>query len=323
MRVKISNCVIAGMLTAAAIMLAGGGSAKVRGAGNRTEAQSGASVDAPLPAPSTVFEVESKSGRKFYALPDSQGAVASAKQKLDADPKNLELLRALEQEQVKAWQYREALETCARGLQIAPQTAAFYVERGHREVALQQFAATIADMNRAIAIDPSIGDIYYHLGLAHYFRGEFAQAAEAFQKSVNIAKSKGAEGTDGVTNSTNWLYASLRRAGKKDEAAKALEAVPPEVTTKDAHSQVYLNLVRFYQGKMKDSEVVEPEPPRDGHVYLEPELKFDTSAYQVGNWYLYNGNLAKARGYFERIAKGGVWITWGFVGAQVELAKRQ
>ena len=322
MRVNASSCVVAAMFVVAAVAMASPKRAiSVSAAFVNLEMQNGAAADAPLPAPSTMLEVESVTKRKFYALPDSQGALAAAKQKLDADPKNLELLRALEQEQVKAWQYREALETCARGLQIAPQTAAFYVERGHREVALQQFAATIADMKRAIAIDPSIGDIYYHLGLAHYFRGEFAPAADAFQKSVDIAKSKGAEGTDGVTNSTNWLYASLRRAGKKDEAAKALEAVPPEVTTKDPHSQVYLNLVRFYQGRMKDSEVVEPEPPRDGHVYLEPELKFDTSAYQVGNWYLYNGNRSKAREYFERIAKGGVWITWGFVGAQVELAK--
>lgn len=323
MQLNLSSCAIVGFLTAAAVASLPAGRTKSHSVGNQAPAQGSAAADAALPAPSTMLEVESVTKRKFYALPDSQGAVAAAKQKLDADPKNLELLRALEQEQVKVWQYREALETCARGLQIAPQTAAFYVERGHREVALQRFAETIADMHRAIELDPSIGDIYYHLGLAHYFRGEFDQAAEAFGKSVKIAQSKGADALDGVTNSTNWYYVALRRAGKKDEAAKALEAVGPEVTTKDPHSQVYLNLVRFYQGKMKDSEVVEPEPPRDGHVYLEPELKFDTSAYQVGNWYLYNGNPAKARQYFERIAKGGVWITWGYVGAQLELAKQQ
>lgn len=324
MSLKTSSCVVVGILVAAALAFAPPKwSAGVRAGAGRADSQSSATTDAALPAASTMLEVEMKPGPKFFALPDTQGAVAAAKQKSDADPKNTDLLMKLDQEQVKVWEYREAVATCTRGLAIAPANAAFYVERGHREVALQRFPETIADMQRAIELDPSIGDIYYHLGLAHYFRGEFAQAAEAFQKAVTISQAKGAASSDGTTNSTNWLYVSLRRAGKKDEAAKALEAVGPEVMTKDAHSQVYLNLVRFYQGRMKESDVVEPEPPRDGHVYLEPELKFDTSAYQVGNWYLYNGNPAKAREYFARVAKGGVWVTWGFIGSQIEMQKKQ
>ena len=48
---------------------------------------------------------------------------------------------------------------------------------------------------------------------------------------------------------------------------------------------------------------------------------FDTVAYGVGNWYLYNGEPAKAQEYFSRIVKGHVWVTWGFIGAETEVAQ--
>jgi hypothetical protein len=44
-------------------------------------------------------------------------------------------------------------------------------------------------------------------------------------------------------------------------------------------------------------------------------------AYGIGNWYLYNGNPAKAKEYFQRVMKGHVWVTWGFVGSELELAR--
>ena len=72
---------------------------------------------------------------------------------------------------------------------------------------------------------------------------------------------------------------------------------------------------------MSEQAIVPPEPPRDGSD-TEAELRFDTVAYGVGNWHLYNGDAAKAREYFERVLQGKVWITWGFVGAEREMAKK-
>ena len=42
------------------------------------------------------------------------------------------------------------------------------------------FAGARADLRRASALDPKKLDAYYHLGLAHYFLREFAEAGEAF-----------------------------------------------------------------------------------------------------------------------------------------------
>jgi tetratricopeptide (TPR) repeat protein len=265
----------------------------------------------------TRLEVTSKLGTKFQSLTDEKGTVAAARKNRAADPKNPGLLLKLAQAQISVWQDKEAVETLTRALAISPRSAELYTERGHRELPLREFAKARADLTQAAALDPKNMAAYYHLGLAHYFLGEFPQAAAAFRHAVETAPN-----TDERINSTNWLYAALRRANRTGEAAKALEAIPPEMTNTEPHTKFYLNLVRFFQGRMSEAEALPPEPPA-GNTDSEVELPFDTVAYGIGNWHLYNGEPAKAGEYFRRILKGQVWITWGFIGAETELRKRR
>jgi tetratricopeptide (TPR) repeat protein len=262
------------------------------------------------------LEITSKLGTSFSSLPDEKGVVAAAQKNVAADPKKPELLLKLAQAQVSVWQDKEAVETLTRALAVSPASASLYTERGHREVPLRRFTEARADLSRAAELNPKDMAAYYHLGLAHYFLSEFSPAADAFRKAVETAPT-----TDEVINATNWLYAALRRAGRREEAAKALEAVPAEMTNKEPHTKFYLNLVRFYQGRMSEADALPPEPPA-GNTDQEVELPFDTVAYGIGNWHLYNGEIAKAREYFHRVLKGHVWITWGFVGSETELLRR-
>lgn len=269
---------------------------------------------AGLPA-QTALQVTSPLGTKFYALKGDKRPVAEAVKSLAADPKNPDLILKLALAQSAVRDYRSAVATCTRGLAIAPKNADLLTERGHREVGLREFTRARADLEQAVKIDPSKMAGYYHLGLAHYFLGEFAPAADAFRHAVQTAPS-----TDERINSSNWVYASLRRANKPDEAAKALAEITPDMKNTEPHTFFYLSLLRFFQGKMAEADAVPPEPSA-GNTDQETELRFDTVAYGVGNWYLYNGNPAKAQEYFRRIVKGQVWMTWGFIGAEVEVAK--
>jgi tetratricopeptide (TPR) repeat protein len=252
-------------------------------------------------------------GAKFHSLPDPKGVVAAARKNLAADPKNPGLLLKLAQAQISVWEDKEAVETLTRAIAISPQGGDLYTERGHRYLPLREFAKARADLDRAVALNPKNMAAYYHLGLAHYFLNEFAEAADAFAHAVATAPN-----TDERINSTNWLYAALRRAGKSAEAERALQAVPPEMTNESPHTKFYLNLVRFFQGKMSEAEALPPEPPVS-NTDQEVELPFDTVAYGIGNWYLYNGNPQKAQEYFRRVMKGHVWVTWGFIGSELEL----
>ncbi len=261
--------------------------------------------------PAQTLQVTSKLGRKFYSLPDTKGVVAEARKNLD--PKSSESLFKLAQAQISVWQDKEAVETLTHAIAISPQNGDLYTERGHREIPLREFAKARADLNRAAKLTPKNMAVWYHLGLSHYFLNEFNEAGDAFAHAVATAPS-----TDERINATNWLYAALRRAGKTAEAAKALEAIPPDMTNQAAHTRFYLNLVRYFQGKMTEAVAV-PAEPLATNTDDEVELPFDTVGYGIGNWYLYNGQPAKAQEYFHRIVKGHVWLTWGFIGSEKEL----
>ncbi|HUB83922.1 MAG TPA: tetratricopeptide repeat protein [Bryobacteraceae bacterium] len=262
-----------------------------------------------------TYQVTSPDGTKFSSLPDEKATVPAAEKELAADPRNPGLLLKLAQAQIAVWQDREAVATLTRALEVSPNDAALYTERGHRELPLREFAKARTDLARAVQIDPRRMDAYYHLGLANYFLGDFDQAADAFRHAVEFAPND-----DERINSTNWVYAALRRAGKPEEAAKAAAAIRPEMKNSADHTLFYLHLVRFFQGALPEAQALPPEPPA-GNTDQETELRFDTVAYGIGNWHLYNHEPAVAADYFRRVAKGHVWVTWGFIGSEVELQR--
>lgn len=261
-----------------------------------------------------AFEVTSLLGRKLYAQPDD-AAVIAARKKLATDPKDVKLVLALSQAQAGRRQYREAIATCTKGLTFAPKSADLYIERGHREVGLREFRAAERDLAHAAALDPTKLDAFYHLGLAHYFQGQFAAAADSFRKALALAKSD-----DSVIDCSNWLYVSLRRAGQPAQAAEVLKRITPGMKNTEPHLLFYLHLLRFYQGTMSEKDVLPPKPagPND----TEAELAFDTVTYGVGNWRLYNNHDAKgAAELFRQVVTGNAWNAWGFVGSEVALAR--
>lgn len=261
-----------------------------------------------------AFEVTSLLGRKLNAQPDD-AAVIAARKNLAADPKTVSLVLALSQAQAGRRQYREAVATCTRGLAFAPKNADLYIERGHRELGLREFGTAERDLAHAASLDPKKLDAFYHLGLAHYFQGRFAAAADSFRKALALAKT-----SDSVIDCSNWLYVSLRRAGKPAEAAQVLKRITPGMKNTEPHLLFYLRLERFYQGSLTEQAVLPPKPADPNDV--EAELAFDTVTYGVGNWHLYNHHDTKrATALFQQVVNGNAWNAWGFVGSEVELAR--
>ena len=154
-----------------------------------------------------------RSARSFILLADDQRSVAEAEKRLSADPKNPDLILKLALAQSAVREYREAVATCTRGLAIAPQNADLLIERGHRELGLREFTRARADLEKASKLDPTKMAAFYHLGLAHYFLGEFAPSADAFRHAVQVAPST----DESASTCFGWVYASLRRANKPDK----------------------------------------------------------------------------------------------------------
>jgi len=261
------------------------------------------------------FELTSKLGRKLYALPDD-AAIAQARKKLAADPKDPKLALALSLAEANRKQYREAIATDTKGLAASPNNVFLLIERGHREVGLREFAAAQRDLQRAASLDARQSGAFYHLGLAYYFQGQFREAAASFRKALALARTD-----DDKIDCSNWLYVSLRRANEPQEAAAVLKRISPQMTNKEPHIAFYLRLIRLYQGAMPEQEVLPPKPANSHDV--EAELAYDTVAYGVGNWHLYNHDPRRAVELFKSVVSGDAWNAWGFVGSEVELARMQ
>jgi tetratricopeptide (TPR) repeat protein len=258
------------------------------------------------------LEATSLLGRKLYGLPDDQ-ALLDARSKLAADPKDVSLVLALSKAQAARRQYREAVATDTAGLALAPNNGELLAERGHRELGLREFAKAQRDLERAFKLTPMDRELVYDLALTHYFVGEFAAAAEWFGKARALAKDD-----DGLISCSNWLYASLRRAGKDSEAEQVLTRITPQVKNTDPHEYFYLQLLHFYQGKAAAEAILPAKPQADD---AEAELSFDTTAYGVGNWNLYHQDNERAKELFSQVVTGQAWNAWGFIGSETDLKR--
>jgi tetratricopeptide (TPR) repeat protein len=259
------------------------------------------------------LELTSSLGRKLYALPDD-ASVTAARAKLAADPNNPALAIALSQAQAGRRQYREAIDTCTKALAAAPDNADLLIERGHRELGMRNFTAAQTDLERATTLNAKNIQGFYHLGLADYFQGQFDAAADAFRKALALAPD-----SDNVIDCTNWLYVSLRRANRQEDAAQVLGKITPEIKNTGPHYAFYLRLLHFYQGSMSEVDVL-PAKPKDAND-LEGELAFDTVTYGVGNWHLYAHDPDRPAELFKQVVAGEAWNAWGFIGSEAELAR--
>lgn len=267
-----------------------------------------------LPAQTqAAFETTSLLGRKLYAQLDDP-TITNAKAKLSSgSPRPADYL-ALSLAEAGRRQYREAVRTDTEALAKFPNNADLLLERGHRELGLREFGAAQKDLERATQLNPDKLEAHYHLALAHYFQGQFDQAAMHFRHARDLAKTD-----DDLIDCSNWLYVSLRRAGKPQEAADALKRITPAVHNTEPHLAFYLRLLRFYQGQMTEQQIL-PAKPAPGDT--EAELAYDTINYGLGNWHLYNGHRPAAIPFFKNVIAGQAWNSWGFIGSEVELAHR-
>jgi tetratricopeptide (TPR) repeat protein len=260
---------------------------------------------AATPAVCQSVQYVSPAGVTYRALPDT-GAIARAEQALAADPRNVDRIIELGIAQSGARQFREAIGTFTRGIEIAPNNAVLYRWRGHRYLSVREFTRAFADLNQGAGLDSSVYGIWYHLGVLHFIHGDFGAAANAFERGRTIAPNAGER-----AGSYDWLWMSLMRAGRAEEARALLAAMPDSVPR--AAANAYSQRLRLYKGETGPDGVFTPADTGDVAVA--------TLAYGVGNWHLIRGDTVKAREWFERSIKSGGWPAFGFMASEAELRR--
>ena len=267
------------------------------------------SAHAQTPAPTP--EITSLLGVQYFSQPDAKGEIKAAEEKLAADPNNIDLLIVLGRAQANVWRYQDAIATYTRGIKIAPTNALLYRHRGHRYISTRQFDKAIADLERATKLNDHDFDIWYHLGLAYYLKGNYDKALKAYEHCRAVAEKEGKD--DSIIAVSDWLYMTYRRAKKNDEAAQVLARITPNMNVKENKS--YFDRLLFYKGLKQEAEIFNLEKAAD--------LEIATVGYGLGNWHFYNGNRTKAEEYFRKITAGKYWPAFGFIAAEVELARKR
>ena len=221
--------------------------------------------------------------------------------------------------------YKVSIEVYSEGIKQFPADARLYRHRGHRYITLRCFDAAIADLEQASRlikgkpdeIEPDglpnarniptstlQSNIWYHLGLAYYLKGDFTRALTAYREAEKVSKNP-----DMLVATTHWLYMTLRRLGREKEASKTLAAIKDNFDL--IENGDYYKLIRIYKGQLDPAK-----------LWMETmqlaNLSNSTIGYGIGNWYLYNGRPAEAEKIFKQVTAGDQWSSFGYIAAESE-----
>ncbi len=94
-------------------------------------------------------------------------------------------------------------------------------------------------------------NVWYHLGLAHYLKGDFAGAERAYRRCLEVSR----DNADRVAAASDWLYMTLRRLGRESEAARVLEPIRRHERHREPR---YLNRLLMYKGENTPEELRAP-----------------------------------------------------------------
>lgn len=264
---------------------------------------SGPAIGAGQPGAQSV-QYRSPEGLEYRSLPDTD-AIKAARAALSADPKSIARIIDLGVAESGARQFREAIATFTRGLEIEPDNALLLRWRGHRYLSVREFDRAFADLSRGSALDSTIYGHWYHLGIVQFVRGDFSAAAASFARAQPIAPDAGE-----LAGSTDWLWMSLSRAGRGAEAKAMLDRRPDNKPVTNA----YTRRLQLYRGEIGPEAVLTPADT--------DEVQIATLAFGLGNWHLLRGDKAQARTWFERsVRAGGGWPGFGFIASEAELRR--
>ncbi len=225
--------------------------------------------------------------------------------------------------------YKDAIKIFTRGIEDYPEDPRFYRHRGHRLITLRCFDDAIIDFKKAVKlikgkpdeIEPDgmpnarniptstlQSNIWYHLGLAQYLKGDFGAAYKSYVEGEKVSTNP-----DMLVANTHWMYMTLRRMGRDKDAQQVIAKIKSDVEV--IENGDYLKLIRLYQGTIKAEDLLKEISGQAN------SLSNASVGYGLGNWYLYNKQKDEAEKIFRQMVMGNQWASFGFIAAESELKK--
>ena len=267
-------------------------------------------------------------------LPDDVRAtyranLESAEADLAAAPESADALIWVGRRLAYLGRYRDAIDVYTRAIALHPDDARLYRHRGHRWITVREFDRAIRDLRHAARLIEGTEDrvepdglpnelgiptstlhfnIYYHLGLAHYLKGEFPQALLAWNDCMEASLHP-----DSVVATAYWLNNVMRRLDLDGRADELLAGIDDSMDIIESDS--YLDVLLLWKGERT------PGVLRDA-AGGEGSLAGVTTEYGIGMWHYGQGRRERAYELWEAILeREGQWPAFGYIAAEAEMAR--
>jgi len=224
--------------------------------------------------------------------------------------------------------YKEAIKIFTEGLEKYPNSYKLFRHRGHRYITVRDFPKAIADFQMAASLMPQQPleiepdgqpnkinkplsnvqfNVWYHLGLAHYLKGDFESAEMAYLQCLDVS-----DNDDLMVATADWLYMTYRRMDKPEETGKVLELIREGMSIIENDS--YYKRLQMYKGMLPPDDLLKVSGSTE-----DIDLALATQGYGVGNWYLCEGDTARAVDIFKQVQAGKQFAAFGFIAAEADL----
>ena len=231
------------------------------------------------------------------------------------------------------WRFNDAIAVFTRGAAMFPDDPRFLRHRGHRYLSTRQFDKAAADFEKAALLVAGKPDqdefsgmrdekpsrlggfkynLFYHTGVTYFVKGDFARALVAFNETTKYIN-----GDEARVAVADWKYMTLRRLGRRDEAKALVAAIPEGLPITE--NAAYYRRILMYKGVLKPEQLLSID--RKDQTPDEKALDIATQGYGVGDYYLVEGDTAKARQVFQLVTAGPQWAAFGFIAAEADLAR--
>ncbi len=205
--------------------------------------------------------------------------------------------------------HREAIDAYSMGISYSPFYPLLYRHKAHAYINTGRYAEAAADFAFAIRLDPTNVDCWYHLALSYFLLQDYERAEKVYKVCYTMSD----EDLD-VISCTDWLWMTLRRLGKKEEAARLLDRITPDMQPGMVVS--YHRRLLMYKGLISPDELLTPNPN---------DLELVTMGFGLANYYYEIGEDAKGDDMIRRVLEAGkedAWSAFGYQAALVEKKRR-
>lgn len=221
--------------------------------------------------------------------------------------------------------YYEAIDYFSKAIALHPESAEPYRHRGHRWITLRCYDKAIADLTIAAGLTKGKADIieldgmpnekniptstlqsniWYHLGLVYYLKGDYNHAVDAFNSCLGVSTNP-----DMFIATANWYNNSLRKAGNFSEADVFLKKINANVELIENHD--YLRILKLYINKQEINDPID-------FLKNEAGLGAASYGYGLGAYLLFRGEKDKANLVFSHILNLKQWGAFGYIAAEAE-----